>query len=64
MALIHLGAPTFLLLVGILVMFFLNAFIGLIIVGVAIIAFIAVFLMGAAILGTHDHHETTVEHVH
>jgi hypothetical protein len=63
MAIVHLGAPTFLLLVGILVMFFLNTFIGLIIVGVAIIAFIAVFLMGAAVLGT-THHETTVEHVH
>ena len=63
MALVHLGAPTFLLLVGVLVMFFLNAFIGLIIVGVAVIAFIAVFLMGMAVLGT-GHHETVVEHEH
>lgn len=50
-ALVHIGGPTVLLLAGVLVAWFYALTLGLLIIGVAIIAFIVVFLMGAAILG-------------
>jgi hypothetical protein len=50
MAIIHVTGPTVLLLAGVFVAWFYAPLLGLMIIGVAIIVFIAVFLMGAAVL--------------